>query len=45
MRLNAIAEAFIQHLSDPKMKEVDFENHIGMMVDIKYTQRKNNLLH
>lgn len=34
MRLTAMAEAYLQQLSDPNMKEIDFEDRIGMMVDI-----------
>ncbi len=45
MRLTAMAEAYLQQLSDPNMKEIDFEDRIGMMVDIEYTRRKNNRLH
>ena len=45
MRLTAMAEAYLQQLSDPKMKEIDFEDRMGMMVDIEYTRRKNNRLH
>lgn len=44
MRLTAMAEAFLQQLADPKMKDIDFEDRIGMMVDIEYTRRKNNRL-
>lgn len=44
MRLTAMAEAFLQQLSDPKMKDIEFEDRIGMMVDIEYTRRKNNRL-
>ncbi|MBV1757438.1 MAG: IS21-like element helper ATPase IstB [Dethiosulfatibacter sp.] len=45
MRLTAMADAFIQQMSDAKMKEVDFEDRFGMMVDIEYTRRKNNRLY
>lgn len=44
MRLTAMAEDFIQQLSDPKMNEIDFEDRIAIMVDIEYTRRKNNRL-
>ncbi len=44
MRLTAMSEAFRQQLSDPAMKDMDFEERFGMMVDIEYTRRKNNRL-
>lgn len=44
MRLTALADAFRNQLSDPRMKEVPFEDRIGMLVDIEYTSRKNNRL-
>jgi DNA replication protein DnaC len=44
MRLTAMSEAFRQQISDPKMKDMDFEERFGMMVDIEYTRRKNNRL-
>ncbi|MFA7204853.1 MAG: IS21-like element helper ATPase IstB [Saccharofermentanales bacterium] len=44
MRLTAMSDAFRQQMSDPKMKEIDFEERFGMMVDLEYTKRKNNRL-
>lgn len=44
MRLTAMSDAFRQQMSDPKMKEFDFEERFGMIVDIEYTRRKNNRL-
>lgn len=44
MRLTAMSDAFRQQMNDPKMKEIDFEERFGMMVDIEYTRRKNNRL-
>lgn len=44
MRLTALADAFRNQLSDPRMKEVPFEDRLGMLVDIEYTSRKNNRL-
>jgi len=44
MRLTAMADAFRNQLSDPRMKEVPFEDRLGMLVDIEYTSRKNNRL-
>lgn len=44
MRFTALADAFRNQLSDPRMKEVPFEDRLGMLVDIEYTSRKNNRL-
>ena len=37
MRLSSMADAFRNQLNDPKMKEVSFEDHFGMLIDIDYT--------
>ncbi len=42
MRLTTMADAFRNQLDDPKFKEVSFENRFGMLVDIEYSNRKNN---
>lgn len=44
MRLTGMSDAFRLQISDPKMKDMDFEERFGMMVDIEYTRRKNNKL-
>lgn len=44
MRLTALADAFRNQMNDPKMKEVPFDDRLGMLVDIEYTSRKNNRL-
>lgn len=44
MRLTALADPFRNQLSDPKMKEIPFEERLGLLVDIEYTSRKNNRL-
>ena len=44
MRLSSMAEAFISQRDDPKMKDVSFEDRLGMLVDIEYTNRKSNSL-
>lgn len=44
MRLTAMADAFRIQMSDSSMKEVSFEDRFGMLVDIEYTNRKNNRL-
>lgn len=45
MRLTAMSDAFHHQMSDPKMKDLDFEERFGMIVDIEYSRRKNNRLH
>ena len=44
MRLTAIADAFRIQMDDPAMKEVPFEDRFGMLVDVEYSNRKNNRL-
>lgn len=44
MRLTTMADAFRHQINDPKMKDVPFDDHFGMMVDIEYTHRKSNRL-
>ena len=44
MRLTAMADAFRNQLDDPKLKEIPFEDQLGMLVDIEYNSRKNNRL-
>jgi len=44
MRLTAFADAFRNQMNDPKMKEIPFDDRLGMLVDIEYTSRKNNRL-
>ncbi len=44
MRLTALADAFRNQMNDPKMREVPFDDRLGMLVDIEYTSRKNNRL-
>lgn len=44
MRLTAMSDAFRNQISDPKMKDVSFDDRIGMLVDIEYSSRKNNRL-
>jgi DNA replication protein DnaC len=44
MRFTALAEAFRLQLTDTRMKDVPFEDRLGMLVDIEYTSRKNNRL-
>ena len=44
MRLTAIADAFRIQMDDPAMKEVPFEDRFGMLVNVEYSNRKNNRL-
>lgn len=44
MRLTAMADAFRIQMDDPAMKEVPFEDQFGMLVDVEYSNRKNNHL-
>ena len=44
MRLSAMADAFHIQMDDPAMKEVPFEDRFGMLVDVEYSNRKNNRL-
>ena len=37
-----MADAFRNQLNDSKFKEVPFEDRFGMLVDIEYSNRKNN---
>ena len=44
MRLTAMSDAFRAQLDDPKMKDVAFVDRFSMLVDIEYSNRKNNSL-
>ena len=44
MRLTTMADALRNQLADPKFREVPFEDRFGMLVDIEYSNRKNNRL-
>lgn len=44
MRLTTMADAFRSQISDPSMREVSFEDRFGLLVDVEYTNRKNNRL-
>ena len=44
MRLSSMADAFRIQMNDPSMKEAPFEDRFGMLVDVEYTNRKNNRL-
>lgn len=44
MRLTSMADAFRNQINDPKMKEVPFDDRVGMLVDIEYSSRKSNRL-
>ena len=42
MRLLSMADAFRIQMDDSTLKEVPFEDRFGMLVDVEYTNRKNN---
>lgn len=44
MRLTLMADAFRIQMNDPAMKEIPFEDWFGILVDVEYTNRKNNRL-
>ena len=44
MRFTAMADAFRIQCTDPKMKEIPFEDRFGLLVDVEYSSRKNNRL-
>lgn len=44
MQLTAMADAFRIQKDDSSTKEVPFDDRFGMLVDIEYTNRKNNRL-
>lgn len=44
MRLTSMADAFRNQLDDPTLKQVSFEDRFGTLVDIEYSNRKNNRL-
>ena len=45
MRMSAMADAFRMQLNDHSMNRISFEDRFGLMVDVEYTNRKNNRLH
>lgn len=44
MRFTAMADAFRAQLADTSMKEMPFEDRMGILVDIEYNSRKRNRL-
>lgn len=44
MRLTPMADAFRIQINDSTMRDVAFEDRFGMLVDILYSERKNNTL-
>lgn len=44
MHLTSMADAFRIQMDDAAMKTVPFEDRFGMLVDVEYTNRKNNRL-
>ena len=39
-----MSDAFRDQINDSKMKEIPFEDRLGMLVDIEYSSSKNNHL-
>ena len=44
MHLTSMSDAFRTQMEDPRMKEIPFEDRLGILVDIKYSNRKGNSL-
>jgi len=44
MRMTSMADAFHNQLTDSRMQEVPFEDRMAMLVDIEYSNCKNNSL-
>lgn len=44
MRLTTMADAFRAQVMDPSMRELQFEDRFGLLVDVEYSSRKNNRL-
>ena len=44
MRLTAMAGAFREHLKNPAMASLSFEDRLGLLTDIEWASRKNNRL-
>ena len=44
MRLTSMSDAFRTQMEDPRMKGIPFEDRFEMLVDIEYSNRKNNSL-
>ena len=44
MRLTSMSNAFAAQLTDPKMKDLEFEDRFGLLVDVEYNTRKSNSL-
>lgn len=44
MHLTAMADAFRIQQADSHMKDISFEDRLGMLVDVEYCNRKNNHL-
>ncbi|MFP3041666.1 IS21-like element helper ATPase IstB [Treponema primitia] len=44
MRLSAMAQAYRQHMEDPSLQSLSFEDRFGLLVDTEWTTRKNSRL-
>jgi len=45
MRMTTMADAYRIQLNDESMGNIPFEDRLGLLVDMEYTNRKNNRLH
>jgi len=44
MKMSVMAQAFREHLEDPRLAELSFEERVGLMVDAEWMSRRNNRL-
>lgn len=44
MRLNGMAEAFVQRMQDPAMEQLAFEDRFGMLVESQWTWKESRAL-
>ena len=44
MRVTAMSDASRKQISDPKTKEISFEDRLGLMEDIEHSNRMSNRL-
>ena len=44
MHLTSMSDTFRTQVEELRMKEIPFEDHFGMLMDIEYSNRKSNRL-
>ena len=44
LRLNAMAESYLNQLKDNAFKDLSFEERFGLIIDTEWSRRKNNVL-